>query len=208
MPRKKTSEAELLDVALSVFAEKGYHAASVSDIHQRAGVGRGTFYLYFPSKEAMFDRVLERALETARTFLRMRPDLLAELAARNMRNRSFTVLRQIVAAAIANRDAAALFLREAPVADARFAAKVDAFFDEAHRHLAAVFGHLVEQGWIAETLQPRVAATILIGTLKELVLQEVLCPSGTADGGEIVVSLVGLLLEGGAGPKLRDAWED
>lgn len=54
---------QLLDAAKRAFAEKGYHATSVSDIIQRASVARGTFYLYFPSKYAIFEALLDNILE-------------------------------------------------------------------------------------------------------------------------------------------------
>ena len=44
----------LLDAAEDVFGRDGYHRASVVDITRTAGVAQGTFYLYFPSKEALF----------------------------------------------------------------------------------------------------------------------------------------------------------
>ncbi len=56
LPRPATSRGEatrqkLLEAAEHEFGEKGFHAASISSITRRAGVGQGTFYLYFPSKE-------------------------------------------------------------------------------------------------------------------------------------------------------------
>ena len=41
----------LLDAAEQVFAELGYHDASIVKITEAAGVGQGTFYLYFASKK-------------------------------------------------------------------------------------------------------------------------------------------------------------
>lgn len=49
--RGEATRGKLLDAAEQEFGENGYHAASVSSITRRAGVGQGTFYLYFPSKE-------------------------------------------------------------------------------------------------------------------------------------------------------------
>jgi AcrR family transcriptional regulator len=43
-----------LDAAEAVFGEKGYDRASVAEITQRAGVAQGTFYIYFPDKQATF----------------------------------------------------------------------------------------------------------------------------------------------------------
>ncbi len=48
----------LLDAAAVEFGERGYHEAAISHITQRAGVGLGTFYVYFKSKEEMFRAVV------------------------------------------------------------------------------------------------------------------------------------------------------
>jgi AcrR family transcriptional regulator len=45
---------QLLEAALAVFAEKGYHASRVSDIAARAGVSQGTVYWYFKSKGDLY----------------------------------------------------------------------------------------------------------------------------------------------------------
>lgn len=50
--------ATLLAAARTVFAESGYHGASVGDIIQAAGVARGTFYNHFESKRDVFAAVL------------------------------------------------------------------------------------------------------------------------------------------------------
>ena len=50
----------LVSAAAEVFAVSGYHASRVSDIVARAGVAQGTFYLYFPSKEAVFLELVDR----------------------------------------------------------------------------------------------------------------------------------------------------
>ena len=52
--RKQARPGEILDAALGVFAEKGFAAARMEDIAARAGVTKGTIYLYFPSKEDVF----------------------------------------------------------------------------------------------------------------------------------------------------------
>lgn len=44
----------ILDAATAEFAERGFHAASISDITRRAGVALGSFYTYFDSKDAVF----------------------------------------------------------------------------------------------------------------------------------------------------------
>lgn len=50
---------QVLAVAAGVFSEKGYRNASVADIVEKAGIGRGTFYLYFDSKKDVFLELIE-----------------------------------------------------------------------------------------------------------------------------------------------------
>ncbi len=60
----------LLEAAEQVFAELGYHDASIVKITEAAGVGQGTFYLYFASKQEVFDelvRDLNRRIRHAMT---------------------------------------------------------------------------------------------------------------------------------------------
>jgi AcrR family transcriptional regulator len=65
--RKKQSAEQrrhdILDAARTVFARKGYADTVVEDIAEQAGIGKGTLYLYFPSKEQIY---LAALLEDAR----------------------------------------------------------------------------------------------------------------------------------------------
>jgi TetR/AcrR family transcriptional regulator len=56
--RKEARPGELLDAALSLFVEKGYAATRVEEVAARAGVSKGTLFLYFPSKEDLFKAVV------------------------------------------------------------------------------------------------------------------------------------------------------
>ncbi len=53
---------QILDAAKAVFAERGFHNASINEIIKSAGIARGTFYLYFTSKDAVFQSILDSAL--------------------------------------------------------------------------------------------------------------------------------------------------
>ncbi|KAB2910399.1 MAG: TetR/AcrR family transcriptional regulator [Hyphomicrobiaceae bacterium] len=48
----------ILEAALAVFAEKGYEAARLDDVAAKAGVAKGTLYLYFRDKEALFESLI------------------------------------------------------------------------------------------------------------------------------------------------------
>src|ERR1051325_8300417 len=62
--RKRARPQEILDAALAVFAEKGFTATRMDDIAVRAGVTKGTIYLYFPSKEDVFKSLVRESIGT------------------------------------------------------------------------------------------------------------------------------------------------
>lgn len=61
--KKDAKRTAMMQTAVQVFAEKGYHAATVRDIVQKAGVAIGTFYFYFPDKETLFVYLYEETGE-------------------------------------------------------------------------------------------------------------------------------------------------
>jgi AcrR family transcriptional regulator len=56
--RGLNTRRRLLDAAERVFADLGYHDASIVKVTEAAGVAQGTFYLYFDSKKAVFDELV------------------------------------------------------------------------------------------------------------------------------------------------------
>jgi AcrR family transcriptional regulator len=60
--RKEARPAELTAAALELFVEKGYAATRLEDVAALAGVSKGTLYLYFDSKEALFKAVVREGL--------------------------------------------------------------------------------------------------------------------------------------------------
>ncbi len=51
---KEERRRQILEAAVAVFTQKGFHAANVSDVAAQAGVSQGTIYWYFESKEELF----------------------------------------------------------------------------------------------------------------------------------------------------------
>src|SRR6476646_4957040 len=56
---------QILDAALAVFAERGLASARLDDIAKRAGLSKGTIYLYFPNKEELFREVVRTTVIAA-----------------------------------------------------------------------------------------------------------------------------------------------
>ncbi len=62
-------QEDILKAALEVFSEHGFAAARLDEVAHRAGVAKGTLYLYFPDKETLFERMLQSVVAPALTLL-------------------------------------------------------------------------------------------------------------------------------------------
>jgi AcrR family transcriptional regulator len=63
--RKEARPGEILDAALAEFAARGFAASRMEDIAARAGVTKGTLYLYFASKEELFKTLVRESIGAA-----------------------------------------------------------------------------------------------------------------------------------------------
>jgi len=74
----------VLEAALGVFSEKGFHVATMDEVAERAGVGKGTLYRHFANKETLFTELVRQRLEElemkARTILDGQDDVLTMIA--------------------------------------------------------------------------------------------------------------------------------
>ena len=62
--RKEARPGELVDAALELFVEKGFAATRTEEVALRAGVSKGTLYLYYPSKEELLKAVIRDRLSS------------------------------------------------------------------------------------------------------------------------------------------------
>jgi AcrR family transcriptional regulator len=60
--RKEARPEEILSAALESFAERGFAATRIEDVAARAGISKGTLYLYFNGKEELFKAVVRQSL--------------------------------------------------------------------------------------------------------------------------------------------------
>lgn len=143
--RKDERPDELLDAAIDLFTENGFDRTRVADIAARAGLSKGAVYLYFSSKTAIIEALVERAVggiadEMAATFAAYHGDprsLLARAAthieARLSDPRTLAVPKLVMREAATHPQLAALYRarvldRVLPAATAMLARAMDAGF--------------------------------------------------------------------------------
>jgi len=172
MPRRRTllppdqRRQQLLQAATWVFARKGYRRAGISDIIARAGVARGTFYLYFDSKEQVFLAIVEdfhqrlsRAITTTSETPQPAMDPEALLRA------SF---RRWLGWFADNRDATKVILKEASSIDPRFEQGFADLRRAAVDFFAARYRSFQQLGFVRPSIRPVLMAHLLIGMFDEL----------------------------------------
>src|ERR1700735_2920949 len=93
--RKEARPGEIVEAALRLFADRGFAATKLEDVAAAAGIGKGTIYLYFPTKEDLFRTVVRQAvlpnLEAAEALL-LDPDAPASDILRAIAERFLVLL--------------------------------------------------------------------------------------------------------------------
>ena len=108
---KTERHADLLQAAKEVFAKKGFHDTAVSDIAERAGVAKGTFYLYFDDKESIFMALIDELFAMiVKTFTVVSPESVKSVEQMKslVRNSAMGYAKLFAD----NRDLAKIFLKE------------------------------------------------------------------------------------------------
>ena len=124
---KTERRQQILGHARDVFAKRGYHHAKIEDIVTAAGVARGTFYLYFADKRAIFEEIVDRfiaklAMNVVRVDVYDKNRSVADQVREN--------IRRVVGMLLDDRATTKILLTDALGVDAAFDRKLHSFYDE------------------------------------------------------------------------------
>jgi AcrR family transcriptional regulator len=192
---REERQAQILTAALQTFADKGYHGASITDIVEAAGVARGTFYLYFDSKNAVFLELLEQLLTGFRHGIigvdvsPEAPPLLDQLVG---------TIERLLLAATSSRAVATLIFRETGVLDPEVQERVLDFEQRLHTYVEDALARGVRLGLLRQH-DTDVVATCVYGAIRQVLYRYVVVaaeaePDLHAIAREVVVfSLQGVL---------------
>jgi AcrR family transcriptional regulator len=173
-----------------VFGEAGYEAASIEQIAQRAEVARGTFYLYFPDKLALFQDLMERFFGPMQEVF---AETTAALAA-STDGPSVSAAYQAMASQIAiiglgqHEEILVAFreVRQPGPAGEWLRARERALIDQ-----AVAFTEDVASRGLLSVTHPRVACLVVYGAVERL-FYEVLTGHDLGDPGTLATDVLGL----------------
>ncbi len=163
---KPERRQQILNVARDVFAKRGYHAAKIEDIVAAAGVARGTFYLYFEDKRAIFEEIVDRTIARLGMSIQ-RVDLDAK---RSVAEQVREQILRIVRILLEDRSTTKILLSDALGVDPAFDRKLLSFYDEMSTQLESSLRDgqalgIVRQGDV------HLMAWLTMGALKETMFQ-------------------------------------
>lgn len=163
---------DILSAALEVFASKGFHAAKISDIAARLGMGHGTFYRYFDNKLDIFSSLLDQMLEQIGALvLSESPTASDSLEA--YRAQLTRIGERLFALYAADQRLARILVYEALGVDPTLNAKLENMMQLAAGHTMLYLQNGIDKGFLRSDLDPQLAAravnAMIIAALNDLV---------------------------------------
>lgn len=164
---KEVRREQILEAALNVFERGGYHSTHVDDVIREAGIARGTFYLHFESKHAVFAALVERMFSI---FLEVRPaspepevtgTKAAEAILRASYRTVFETLRE-------HRRLARLLFEEAVGLDKGFSDALAIHYRAWHGRVRATLEKFRDAGAVRKDLDAEVTAEMVLGIVERL----------------------------------------
>lgn len=152
----------IVEAALRLFAQQPYQDVTMDSVSRLAGVAKGTLYLYFESKEALYLGILSDGLEKAAQSYPIDPH--AEIAER---------LRRAIAVSIQFYDAHRDFLRLLATEEPRMAAARGRLLEDFRQRGFDFFSSLIEEGIASGTFRQtdsRLATFAILGAIRAVLL--------------------------------------
>lgn len=174
---KQERRRQILAAAKAVFADAGYHGASIHAIIERAQIARGTFYLYFASKAAVFDSILDQALADLRARIHRIEvdDPSAAPPQVQLREQVVATLMYIVQ----DRPLATLLLSAGNTPDVEAAERIEQFYGEMRDLLRRALESGLEIGLLRKC-HPQLVSAALLGLIRGVIEQLVRKDHGLA----------------------------
>ena len=165
---KQERRRQILAAAKAVFADAGYHGASIHAIIERAQIARGTFYLYFASKAAVFDSILDQALADLRSRIHRIEvdDPKAPPPQVQLREQVVATLAYI----IQDRPLATLLLSAGNTPDVEAAERIEQFYGEMRDLLKRALESGLEIGLLRKC-HPELVSAALLGLIRGVIEQ-------------------------------------
>ena len=162
MRKDKPKYRQIIDAAVVVIAEKGYHQAQVSKIAKQAGVADGTIYLYFKNKE---DILISVFTEKMAVFVEGLQDIIEE--ENNSSNKLLRMIENHFRVLSTDRHLATVTQLELRQSNKELRQKINAILKEYLLLLDQILIDGMTSGELNPTMDIRLARQMIFGTIDE-----------------------------------------
>jgi len=167
--KREERRRQILARASDVFAEKGYHAAKIDDIVAHARIARGTFYLHFSDKRAVFEHLVDHFLDRiGQAIERIRVDENSPPPLLQLRDN----VHRVLSVGVTSPQMTKILLKNATGLDADFDRKVHGFYRALEDLLSLSLLNGQRLG-LVRTGDRRLLGAMALGAIKEVLLQSV-----------------------------------
>lgn len=188
--RRSERKAQVVQAATRRIARQGYVNTSVADVIDEAGISRGTFYLYFESRDALFEEIVDRfvsELESTIEIVTLEDDAPTEKVLANFR-RAIELLAD-------NPDLTKVLFREAVGQSEAVDVRINAFYEFMRRMVVGA----LRKGRLRGLIRPvdeSILAPAIVGAVKEVVHTQLVLGQGTVDPERIAGAILDFAING------------
>jgi len=195
---KKNKREKILKAAISAFAQKGYHDTSISKIINKAGIARGTFYLYFENKRQIFDSILENLIvEIDRCIKKIEIGKERQNPLEQLKDN----LRRIFTLFVENPELSRILLRHAAGLDKESDQKITEFYNNIADKIGEALKLGIKMGLIRDC-NPGIISFLILGSIKELIEHVTLTMKSKSDINPVIDEILNFGLHGLKNPGL------
>ena len=194
-PDRDSRRLSLVEASKKLFSARGYHATTVDDITRAAGVAKGTFYLYFDEKRAIYYEVI-------RSFMHLIKDIGSSVGASEPAEdplgffaRAETAAHELMSIFLDNRELVRLAYRESMGLDPHLEGMLRDFFREIAEVEARNIQFAIELG-IIRKVDPLLVAYAHIGIVERVLLAMLDAPDDFPPPDQVVKEMLQLAFEG------------
>lgn len=179
----------IIEAAVQVFSEKGYHNARMEEIAIAAGIGKGTIYEYFDSKLHLFQAVMENSIQI----------YYESIVSQDLRNLSFEErLRRLMEGHVLfcqdNRELTRIIFWDAEILDNELKEWVVSLRREKEEHMMGIIHEAIQRGELRE-IDPYLLTLMLTGVISS-VWGPITFDNWTVDPVQLSKDMVDMMMHG------------
>ncbi|MDD5435908.1 MAG: TetR/AcrR family transcriptional regulator [Nitrospira sp.] len=200
---KKNRREEILTAAITIFSQKGYHDTTIADLIEKAGIARGTFYLYFENKRQIFDSILDNLLLEIDRCIRTIQIGEKDSEKTNPLDQLRANLTRLFTLFIENPELSRILLRHATGLDEESDQKLTEFYSNLALKIEEALRLGTKMNLIREC-DPRITSYCILGSIREVIEHITLTRRDTSEIDTIIEEVLGFGLYGLMNPGLLE----